>query len=143
MPQPRAKPDEVLANDTRVVALTRLPDFVRDGEAMVLRGAVVDAAGKEAGDVVLTAVVDLALDPADPDPPQPADPAAPLPAFTTRTNARGNFAIRMRPPRLSCANTPRLPVTCAVRLRIGAAQVWAGDIRDLSTRVVPDPIPLP
>ena len=143
VPQPRASPDEVLAGDTRILRLFRLPDFVRDGEAMVLRGAVVDAAGEGMNGVVLTAVVGLAPDAADPDPPQLADPAAPLQVFTTRTNAKGNFAIRMRPPRVSLANTPRLPITGDVSLRIGDAEVWAGEIRDLSTRVMADPIQLP
>ena len=144
VPQPRARPDEPLAqNDTRVIALVRLPDFVRDGEAMVLRGAVEDAARAPAPGVRLTARVDLFQDPNDPDPPQLAAPGARAPVFTTLTNAKGNFAIRMRPPRVSLANTPRLPVTGTVTLDIGGAPVWTGQIRDLSTRVLPDPIRLP
>ena len=143
VPQPRSKPNEILPGDTRVVRLVRMPDFVRDGEAMVLRGAIVNAAGDGAEDVALTAVVDLAQDVADPDPPQPADPAAPLPVFNTRTNAKGNFAIRMRPPRVSLSNAPRLPIVGDVSLRIDGVQVWRGPIRDLATEVVKLPIQHP
>ncbi len=143
VPQPRVAPGGDPAGDTRVVGLIRMPEFVRDGEAMILRGGVQDAAGEDADAVVLNAEVRLFEDPDDPDPPQPIDPMAPPLRFTTRTNAKGNFAMRMHAPRVSLANAPRLPVICSVTLQIGADEVWAGEIKDLSTRVIPDPIPLP
>jgi hypothetical protein len=143
VPQVRSLPGQPKAGDTRLERLTLRPDRIVDGEAMVLRGGIVDAAGNEAPDVVLRADVTLFVDPADTNPPSPANPAAALLSFTTKTNSKGNFGLRMRPPQVSLSSKPRLPVMTTVSLKINANEVWAGQMKDLSTTIIPNPIALP
>ncbi|MEP1497401.1 hypothetical protein, partial [Pseudophaeobacter sp.] len=144
MPQVRVRPDSVFANaaaraavlatDTRIERLMLRPEHVVDGEAMVVRGYVVRASAPAEG-VAVTGTVD----------------GAASPVFTTQTNSRGNFAIRLRPPDiiLGVGAVP-VPVTATARLFFDGVEKWrsdtdpdlqpAGVLRDLATHAIRAPI---
>jgi hypothetical protein len=116
--------------DTRIRRLIRRPDAVVDGASMVVRGSVVR---QGSGEPVDGQVVEGRIDGIEP--------------FSTRTNERGNFALRLRPraPILG-ANPVRVPVTADVTLKfvgVSTSDMLLTAVEDMRTRVLPEKVEVP
>jgi hypothetical protein len=141
VPDDPADPDPLavaLARDTRLLRLIRRPEAVIDGTAMIVRGGVVRD-GKPAEGVDVTGSV------FEDDPPAKDE-------FSTRTNEKGNFAIRLRlPPPALDADAVEVPQRAHVRLRFDDAHEWRSDqdimpqgedhrLTDMTSYIIRDPI---
>jgi hypothetical protein len=144
MPQVKVKPDDEFVDeadkqvkldaDTRILRLVKRPEAVLDGEAMIVRGGVVKD-GDWADGVEVTGTVE-------------GNPEV----FRSLTNARGVFAIRLRPPApVLDADAVTVPVRARVRLLFDGGHEWRSDdgdgvdeesdtLEDLRTHVIREPI---
>ncbi|MEL6168998.1 MAG: hypothetical protein AAFR35_09920 [Pseudomonadota bacterium] len=129
-PEPRdfVLPQDPLDPVQRQVALDLRPDRVTDGEAATIRGGV-----RRAGQFVNGAEVVGRVTSVD----GAADPFA-QPEFQTRTDERGGFALRLRPPAINQAGGPApVPVRLIVDLSVRADGVTANrtlSVEDLKTQ---------
>jgi hypothetical protein len=117
--------------DTRIVRLIQRPDAVVDGASMVVRGSVVQqgSAHPVEGQVIEGRIVGIAR------------------PFTTRTNGRGNFALRLQPPAPILGADPVLvPVTADVTLKFVGAGIpdrVLNNVKDMRTRVLDAAVEIP
>ncbi|WP_377188382.1 hypothetical protein [Ruegeria meonggei] len=130
----RADQKDPVPDAGRILTLTLRPDRVSDGEALIVRGEVVDASGERVAGQVLDAKVKLATE-------TQVRPGALT--FSTQTNARGNFAMRMRPPPVSLSTTPKFPLLVDVSFEIAGTEVWSGKVRDFTTLILDTAIVVP
>lgn len=127
---PDVKVDMPQDRDTREVRLIRRPEAIRDGETMLVRGAIsTQAGGPVAGQPVEGHVANV------------AEP------FRTITDERGNFALRLKPRSPTLNADPRpVPLTADVLLRFpgtGVADHLLDDVKDLQTWAPPVAVVIP
>jgi len=123
--------------NTRILRLIRRPDTIEDGVSMIVRGSVVRQGNGDPvdGQVIEGRIAGI------------ADP------FRTRTNERGNFALRLRPPSpILGADPVPVPITADVTLSFVDARNPGGvlipdtlltDVEDMRTRVLPEQVEIP